>query len=776
MRCFLAFLLFSVTALAQTNPVPWIANPLVPTAVTPGSGAFMLTVNGTGFVPGSTVYWNGSPRTTTYVSAAQLTAAINASDVASATSGVVTVRNSAAPASNVALLLVTSAASTLFFGTASIPQAFGTNEWSFLAGDLNGDGFPDITVSPGNNLEAVIGMGNGGFQYPVNYPIPDSTQVSAGVLADFNNDGTLDFAAEVSSNSFRALDVFLGNGDGTFQPALQEFVGQSYAPFAVGDFNGDGKLDFVTGTSEGLEIMLGNGDGTFSVGSQVTLAHGAAAASVGDFNRDGVLDIAVSTHISTGGGGQISVLLGNGDGTFAAPVSYTAGYDPFLLAVGDLNGDGFPDIATTDVNEIFYVFINNGDGTFRPAVEYNGPSPAGGFGDAVFADFHGDGKLDFATENSDCIDDCLEIFAGNGDGTFQPGVAYLHRQDQGSSTFGYLAISDFNLDGKIDVVFPGGTDPFVMLQSVAPEIAIDPGSLSFAAQPVGSESSNQYVTLLQLGTAPVTINTIASSGDFLQSNQCTGIVISAQCYVTVNFLPTATGVRNGMLTINTSGGSQYVGLSGIGNASLSITVSPTALSFPIQTLNALSSYQDVNITNTGSQTVDFTSFILTGANPGDFLLNNQCSSTLAVGANCNVQVAFRPSAQGLRTATLNIADNAANNPQIVALSGLGDALHVSTNLLEFGNVKQGSSDSLPLTLRNLGSKAIAVSQIKFDVNAADYSQTNTCGGSIPPRSFCTMTVTFSPQAQGQLNSVLSFSTNGTGMQATSTVSLKGRGD
>ncbi len=313
----LPILLLGSLGIAQaTSPLPQIANPLVPMAVVPGSPAFTLTVNGTGFVPGSTVYWNGSARNTTFMSAGQLAAAIGAGDVATATSGVVTVHGPNGRVSNTAYLLVTAPASSLYFGSASVPQTLGTNNWPLLTGDLNGDGFPDLVIGPGENIEAVLGSGNGGFQYPVYYPVPNSNQVSAGVLADVNNDGNLDLLTFGRSNTFLADDVFLGNGDGTFQPALQEFIGEVYAPLAVGDFNGDGNLDFVYGTTGGVGIMFGNRDGTFNLGTQISLAYGGAFASVGDFNRDGVADIAVSQYSYNG---NISILIGNGDKATPSP-------------------------------------------------------------------------------------------------------------------------------------------------------------------------------------------------------------------------------------------------------------------------------------------------------------------------------------------------------------------------------------------------------------------------------------------------------------------------
>jgi hypothetical protein len=185
----------------------------------------------------------------------------------------------------------------------------------------------------------------------------------------------------------------------------------------------------------------------------------------------------------------------------------------------------------------------------------------------------------------------------------------------------------------------------------------------------------------------------------------------------------------------------------------------------------------VYITNTGSQILDLNSITLTGANPGDFLMTNPCGSTLAVGANCTVSVNFRPTAQGVRTASLSVSDNAANSPQTVALSGTGTALSLSATFLNFGSVTVGASSSQTLLLHNTGPKPISIGQIKIvGNNEKNYSETNNCGTSIPARSDCMIRVTFAPEVQGQLNSALIFSSTGTGTKAMTSITMQGRGE
>jgi hypothetical protein len=771
-------LLVCATAWTQTTyAVPQIANPLVPDAVAPGSAAFTLTVNGTGFVSSSTVYWNGSPRTTTYVSAAQLTATINASDVGTATSGSVTVHSPIGTISDAVPLVVTNPESSMAFGGAEISTYGG----DVLSADMNGDGNPDLVVDCSTFIEVALGVGNGSFQPATDYIQSGNPRGENGTtLADFNNDGFPDVAyISVEPN---AIQIMLNNESGglitgsSLNVSSDTYFNESTA---AADFNRDGNLDLAFPANMGVGVTFGNGNGTFQPPVYIPLTQDSYWVAVGDFNRDGIPDIVASLNNYEG----FAVLLGNGDGTFAAPVYYANGIATRYLTVADLNGDGYPDLIAVDINyNSFYVLLNAGNGTLLPAVQYQGPESYIYFAGMVAADMDGDGKLDLVVQAAGiCNSNCFEIFLGNGDGTLQPGQVFgVLQAFGGAGDGGEISVADFNHDGKLDVATQISTaSPFLMMQMAGPAPTMSPGVLSFASQAVGSQSLGQYVILYQPGSTTITVNSIAVSGDFQTNNECVDYVLppgNTSCQFTVSFSPSAAGVRTGQLTLNSSGGTQYMYLTGTGTAANNVTVSPASIAFGTELLGT-SYQQTVTVTNIGSQVVTFTSVALGGADPSDFVVNDLCGSSLAVGASCSVQVSFHPTKPGARAASLNITDSAVTSPQTVALSGTGNALFVSNTLLDFGDVNVGSSSSEPLELRNLGPKPISITQVKIGGrNPSSFSQTNTCGASIPAKGSCKFTVKFTPQTQGLLDATLDITTNGSGTNATTAVSLSGHGE
>jgi hypothetical protein len=230
--------------------------------------------------------------------------------------------------------------------------------------------------------------------------------------------------------------------------------GAQYA--AVGDFNGDGKADLaIGGTSGGDSILLGNGDGSF----QAPLFFGSIPGLLaGDFNGDGRTDVLTGSG-DYGGAGRVAVLLGLGDGSFLPEILSPTGKAAEALYVGDFDGDGVADVAVANgCTHSVGILLGKGDGTFSTEVDYDTqgvvPSSCGAGtapGSIVSADFNADGVADLAVAN---IDGSVSVLPGNRDGTFQSAVRYMVGPGAASARLA-VAVGDFNGDGIADLVVAG---------------------------------------------------------------------------------------------------------------------------------------------------------------------------------------------------------------------------------------------------------------------------------------------------------------------------------
>jgi hypothetical protein len=284
-------------------------------------------------------------------------------------------------------------------------------------------------------------------------------------IGDFNRDGKPDIAVanfQSSPNivpfSVGTVGVFLGNGDGTFQAQVTYATAQGTVAVAAADLNQDGIVDLavanrgpdplaINPSPGSVSVLLGNGDGTFRSQVSYPTSPGALAIAVGDLNRDGRPDVAVAIN----GHVTLDVLLGNGDGTLQSAVHYGPGVG-YSVAIGDLNADGAPDLVAATFDNNVSVFLNAGDGTFKPAATYSSyttSSVATETDSAAIADFNGDGKPDLAVANWGTSN--VSVLLGNGDGTFRPQVAYATNGGPESVT-----AADMNDDGKLDIVVADG--------------------------------------------------------------------------------------------------------------------------------------------------------------------------------------------------------------------------------------------------------------------------------------------------------------------------------
>ena len=321
---------------------------------------------------------------------------------------------------------------------------------SGVVGDINLDGYPDLIVAANNsdNVSILLGNGDGTFRTTVIYEVGDYPQSVS--LGDFNLDGKPDIVVvnDLSDN----VSILLGNGDGNFQAAVNYGAGDRPFKAFVNDLNLDGKLDLLVAKdlSDNLSILFGNGDGTF----QTFMNYGVERYSpfsvcIEDFNLDGKADLVATTERhEVPEDKYISVMLGNGDGTFQGAANYEVGTNYYInaLSATDIDGDTRLDLITMPLGVeegSGVVLFGNGDGTFRDAMDTGCCVEM--TSNFTFKDLNLDGKADLLKQHHTYHDVAFKI--GNGDGTFQFGAAY----DAGGYVYN-VAGEDLNLDGKPDLV------------------------------------------------------------------------------------------------------------------------------------------------------------------------------------------------------------------------------------------------------------------------------------------------------------------------------------
>jgi hypothetical protein len=476
----------------------------------------------------------------------------------------------------------------------SQPLAIGSN--LIATADFNGDGFPDLVVAEnyydsGKALLNVLLENVDGSFTPVTTPIPglNPTWLTVG---DYNGDGIPDLA--VASFDSYTVSILLGNGDGTFRivPSSIPITAQDTV---TGDFNGDGIADLATAEGYAVSIFLGNGDGTFKAAQKNSWPQvNPLFLATGDFNRDGLTDLAVS---DTAVRGSVFLLLNKGDGTFSK-TGLTPATGIFVggIAAGDLNGDGILDLA---LGSGMTVLLGNGNGTFQAPKLYSVSEQES----VVIGDFNGDGIPDLAAGGG-------ALLLGNGDGTFGDAIMG-HANELGS---GYVATADFNRDGFADVALPGSevnvlfAQPTVSVTATLPGIQLTkPGSYQMQAKYPGDghyQSSSSPVSSVTFRLIP----TVAVKPS-VTSVQSPDPLTVAVIVTGVKGYPVPTGLVNVTnATLYSSGYiSDYV-LLNHGNASIPIITSALHIGTNLLTVNYFpdAASQSIYEEQTGSATVVMT--------------------------------------------------------------------------------------------------------------------------------------------------------------------------
>jgi hypothetical protein len=689
--------------------------------------------------------------------------------------------------------------SALNFAPAVTYGSGGYLAFSVAVSDVNGDGKPDLVIANYSAcstcttgvVSVLLGNGDGTFQTASTYEtVYGASSLS---VADLNGDGKPDIVVSSICNGCEGtVSVLLGNGDGSFQQQASYGSGGMY-PYSVtvADVNGDGKPDVLVandcdanGDCLGigiLGVLLGNGDGTFQ--TAVTYGSGGSPAenlfttwvAVADLNGDGKPDVLVANNYGgSSSDGAVGVLLGNGDGTFKAAVSYSSGANwADSVAVADVNGDGKPDLLVTNwcsdlnfgecfTNPKLGVLLGNGDGTFQTVVIYD---TGGDKAQSVaVADVNGDGKPDALVANFGS--DTVGVLLGNGDGTFQTSVTF------GSGGVNALSVvaADVNGDGKPDLLL--------------------------ANHCVNSIScANGTVSVLINTSTTATTTTLASSpnpSNFGEAASFTSTVTAQQGFYkgtptgTVSFLDGTANIGNSSL--NNSGvavfsistlsvGTHSITASYQGDANFApstspvlqqivqgavVLLSPPNLNFGNETVGIPSVPQVSTLTNTGNIALTVTSTAITGANSSDFGAKSTCPTSLGPGSSCSITATFTPSATGTRTAALTITDNAAGSPQALSFTGIGVSPTVTfspTSLTFATQLVFTQSNAQTVSLTNTGLGILTIASISA---SGQFAETNTCGATVNPGASCTISVTFNPKSKGSLTGSISVTDNAPG--------------
>jgi hypothetical protein len=598
-----------------------------------------------------------------------------------------------------------------------------------------------------------------GLNAGATYSLPPASDFI--ISGDFNGDGKLDLAVAVTT--FFADDgiqdgvaILLGNGDGTFGAASTvDLPNGSFAESMVaGDFNGDGKLDLATANngSNSVTILLGNGDGTFTVASSPAAGNGPISIVTADFNRDGHADLAIANY-----SGPITILLGKGDGTFTVK-NQTLGTNSFGIVVADWNGDGFADLAVADGASHLEIFLGNGDGTFSlgtPANTVDGPIAV------VTGDFNGDGNADLATVNAGGSTSSLTVLLGNGDGSFTAGTAPAFDISTNSYT-GFLASADFNGDGKSDLVL-------VDYVNVLELISQGDGSFAQITLPGATTGPNYYTVITGDFNGDGLADIATQNSDTALAN----IYLSQQSTTATATLNNVVIPGSGLHTVQaTYGGntefassSKTFQLSAASLATnLSLTANPTAPAYGAQVLltATLAPYSDGTLLTNG----EAVTFLSNGSAIGTGKLTSGVAtfniSSLPAGSDSIT--ATYPGDSNFASATSAAINVVVATPQPAAIT-------LSPASLTFTAQPVGTTSAAQsLTLTNSGQSTLNLTSI---VASGPFAETNTCGTSVAPAGSCQISVTYSPTSAQNDSGAITITDNATG--SPQTVALTGAG-
>jgi hypothetical protein len=350
----------------------------------------------------------------------------------------------------------------------------------------------------------------------------------------------------------------------------------------------------------------------------------------------------------------------------------------------------------------------------------------------------------------------------------------------------YIAESDASTAGTHYIVSLLGT-----AVAARPAAALNPASLTFPTQDVGSTSAAQYFSVTNTGSASLIVTATASSNatEFpISYDACSGTTLTPDqhCIVGVKFSPLLGGSRSGSIQVtdNAAGSPQSVAVTGTGYGIPNASLSPSSLAFGDVNIDARSARETITLTNPGTDTLVIAGIGFRGANASVFTQTNNCPGSLAPAAYCTVSISFKPTVAGTVGADLAITDNANNaaaSVQVATLTGTGVAVPTAAlapNVLTFPSSDIGATSAAQAaTLTNSGTGPLTIASIVLGgVNSGDFAETNNCGGSLVAGGSCTFSVTFTPSAAGSRSATITITDNANNQAGTTEIiSLHGTG-
>jgi hypothetical protein len=628
----------------------------------------------------------------------------------------------------------------------------------FVAGNTTSDNFPVVNAYQSTSSPNQGGMvGNYGFLTkftPDGSSLSYSTYLGGNSNVPYDCGGTPCWSSPYSAINGIAVDGS-GNSYVTGTTNTYNFPTTNGAYLTtdttqlngnvgfLSKFNGSGGLDFSTYfyESSGLDTLM----------NAIAVDTSGSAYVTGTAFSDGTFPITTTTICDPSVYGPA---CGLAFVTKFDPTGSTLVYSTFLGP----NNYGRTVAIALDANNDAYVAASTSSNSFGLV---NGIEPYSNGSDVLLAEIDPVASSElFATYVGGGADDSPSGLAIDSNGN-----AYV---------VGSTESTDFPTTNGVFQDIPGGnTDAFVIKigPASAPAVSLSPSSLQYSSQPVGATSEPQTALLRNMGSSPLSITSIVTSGDFAESDNCgTSVPAAGSCTLSVTFTPTAGGVRSGLIVLqeDAAGSPHAVTLEGIGSGPVA-ALSPASLSFSSIAVGTSSSPQTITLSNSGNITLSISSI----QTSGDYSQTNNCPSGLAAGATCTISITFSPTTTGTRNGSLTITDDATGSPQAETLtgSGLGAAVALSATNVSFSAIAVGTSSSLhPVTLSNSGNIPVNIRSIQV---TGDYRQTNNCPAALAVSASCTVSVTFTPATTGTRNGSLAINDNATGSPQVATLTGSG---